>query len=66
MERDITELLLKAQEILKEESEKYDINKAGEDDALIQLLKIDRYLSRTIDTIYTYNEDKSKGYYNNK
>ena len=63
MERDITELLVKAQEILKEESEKFDINKSGEDDALIQLLKIDRYLSRTIDTIYTYNQNKNKGYY---
>jgi len=65
MERDITDLLVKAQEILKEESDKFDINKAGEDDALMKLIQIDKHITRAIDTIYTYNENKRKGYYNN-
>lgn len=66
MERDITDLLVKAQEILKEESDKFDVNKAGEDDALMKLLQIDKHISRAIDTIYTYSENKRKGYYKNK
>lgn len=65
MERDITDFLVKAQEILKEESDKFDINKAGEDDALIKLIQIDKHITRAIDTIYTYSEYKNKGYYNN-
>lgn len=65
MERDITDLLVKAQEILKEESDKFDVNKAGEDDALMKLIQIDKHITRAIDTIYTYSENKRKGYYNN-
>lgn len=65
MERDITDLLVKARDILKQEEDKYDINKAGEDDALNQLFQVDKSILRAIDTIYTYNENKRKGYYNN-
>lgn len=63
MERDITDFLVKAQEIIKEESDKFDVNKAGEDDALMKLIQIDKHITRAIDTIYTYSENKRKGYY---
>lgn len=50
-------------DVVKLERAKYDINKSKEDDALIQLDKLESSVINSLDNLYDYKENLKKGKY---